>query len=130
MKKIFFLMAFLFAVVCFASPPPGLVPNPVTAQCAYVVQDNVDVAVYTVEVQPMAFVYLNQYQIRTCITAAAEKGKDIAVPKVKDTEISFMGNRNFKPPLIFSCNNQVAYNSKLNLINTNFGYQYIGDNKI
>ena len=108
MKKIFVLIAFLFSVVCYASPPPDLVPDPVTDQCGYVVQvqDAKNVAVFTVEVQEVAFNYLGNFEMGRYQEFITD---------------GLINNRNY-----FS---NTQYNYCVNKQNSNYGYPFTGDKR-
>lgn len=57
MKKVFFLIAFLFTVVCFAAPPPDK-PTSFLTEDVGVIRSHGDIAVQTIEVQEVAFAYI------------------------------------------------------------------------
>jgi hypothetical protein len=84
MKKIMFFISLLFAVVCYAAPPPDLLPDPVTDQCGYVVQDNQNVTVYTFEVQEVAFVDIGNSWVYSNVSAL--KNDFQMLPEIEFTE--------------------------------------------
>ena len=57
MKKVFFLFAFLFTVVCFAAPPPDMPTSFLTEDVGFF-RPQGDIAVQTIEVQEVAFAYI------------------------------------------------------------------------
>jgi hypothetical protein len=57
MKKVFFLIAFLFTVVCFAAPPPEM-PTGFLTEDVGIFRSQGDIAVQTFEVQEVAYAYL------------------------------------------------------------------------
>jgi len=137
MKKILFFISFLFSVVCFAAPPPDLVPDPVTAQCAYVVQDNVDFTVYTVEAREVEFTYLANFELRTCYSEFAEQTNEVVVPVATVTDANYfrLSDLNKPPSLQFTdglINNRQfcsinRYNYCENRQNSNYGYPFGAD---
>ncbi len=56
MKKVLFLFAFLFTVVCFAAPPPDM-PSGFLTEDLGIFRSQGDIAVQTFEVQEVAHVY-------------------------------------------------------------------------
>ena len=66
MKKILFFISLLFAVVMYASPPP--VPDIVAEDFQFVSPDEIQ-TVQTIEVQEVAFSYIGNTKIETCLSA-------------------------------------------------------------
>lgn len=129
MKKLFFIVSLLFTVICFASPPPDLlpVPDPVTNQCAFVVQDIVNAPVYTFEAQEIAFVYRGDYVFRLCTPQFAEEVTNVIVPVPCVADVSYLALLELNKPPSFSGNNLVEYSFKVNLQNSNYGYPFGAD---
>lgn len=59
MKNVFFLIAFLFSVVCFASPPPDHSAGFLTEDVG-VFRTQADIAVQASEMQEVAYAYLEK----------------------------------------------------------------------
>ncbi len=57
MKNVFFLIAFLFSVVCFAAPPPDMSSSFLTEDVG-VIRSLGDIAVQTLEVQEVTYAYI------------------------------------------------------------------------
>ena len=117
MKKIFLLIAFLFAVVCYAAPPPDLVPDPVMDQCGYVVQDNQNVTIQFVnlEAQEVAYSYLGDSYVYSNVSALTNDF--LMLPDVSITEGIIM-NGNYLIVNKGYCPNKQ---------NSNFGYPFGAD---
>lgn len=115
MKKVFLLIAFLFAVVCYAAPPPDLVPDIVTEQSAFVVQDNQNVTVYTFEAQEVAFVYLGDCYVFKNGSAATYNS--MMLPVVTFTEGVIMNGNYLTVNKGYSPDKQ----------NSNYGYPFGAD---
>lgn len=128
MKKVFFLIALLFTVVCYASPPPLLTTDIVTANVEFVVQNDVNVPVYTVEALEVAFVYLGHFELMTCYAEFGLKQvNDLSVPEATVTDVSYLQLSELnKPPAL---TDMQAFNQKfqLNKQNSNYGYPLTGD---
>lgn len=127
MKKIFILMSLMFAVVCFAAPPPDEVPVYVPDQVQITVQDVAQVQVYTVEAQEVAFVYTGDYVFRLCSAEFAEEVTIVIVPVPYVADVSYLRLSELNKPPSFSGNNLVEYSFKVNLQNSNYGYPFGAD---
>jgi len=136
MKKILFFVSLLFAVVCYAAPPPDVVLYPVTDQCGYVVQDNQPVTVVTLNVPEVAFNYLGNFELSTCNSEYGEQVSDVVVPQATVTDINYFRLSELnKPPSLLSeglinNRNQLSINQYKyceNKQNSNYGYPFTGD---
>jgi hypothetical protein len=120
-------MMFAFAVVCFAAPPPDLVPDVVTEQSAFVVQNNVDAPVYMFDVQEVAFVDIGNFELRPCQAYIIEPVDKVVLPQAKITDVNYFRlNELNKPPAV--TRNQQVFNFNPDKQNSNYGYPLTGDN--
>ncbi len=71
MKKVFFLFAFLFAVVCYAASPPDK-PTSFLTEDVGVIRSQGHITVQVLEVQEVAFVYLGN-SAHTSMSATIDK---------------------------------------------------------
>jgi len=126
MKKAFLIIALLFTVVCFASPPPQLTTDIVTNNVEFVVQNTVD-QVYTFEAQEVSFVDRGDYVFRLCTPEFAEEVTNVIVPVPYEADVSYLRLNELNKPPIFSGNNLVENSFKVNLQNSNYGYPFTGD---
>lgn len=127
MKKILFFISLLFAVVCFAAPPPDLVPDPVTDQCGFVVQvqDAINATVYTFEAQEVAFVDVgNVFQYQSMFAEPVHKVK---VPEALVIRFDYNLQGLSRPPSLTEMQG-FGNNFRMNMQNTNYGYPLTGDN--
>jgi hypothetical protein len=130
MKKVFFLIAFTFAVVCYAAPPPDLIPDPVTDQCGFVVQNNQNVTVYTLNVQEVTYNYLGDFEFATCISEYSEQVYDVVLPQATIIDVSYNRLNELNKPPAFYCNSGVINSNRtfmMNKQNSNFGYPFGAD---
>lgn len=127
MKKVFFLIALLFTVVCYAAPPPDIVfPDIVTGQSAFVVQDNQIIAEYTFVSIGVAFVDIGNLEYEICYSEYAEQVNDVVLPIAKVTDVScFRLNELNKPPAVNR--NRQVFNFNPDKQNSNYGYPLTGD---
>lgn len=109
MKKAFLIIALLFTVVCFASPPPQLTTDIVTTNVEFVVQNTVD-QVYTFEAQEVAFVDRGDYVFRLCTPEFAEEVTNVIVPVPYVLDVSYLTWSELNKPPAFS-GNVLANNS-------------------
>ena len=116
-----------FAVFAFAAPPPDLVPDIVTDQSAFVVQDNQTVTDYTFEVQEVAFVDIGNIESEICFSEYSEQVKDVELPAAMVINICFNRSSQLNKPPSVNTNKQVT-NFQMNLQNSNYGYPFTGDN--
>ena len=100
MKKVFFLIAFLFTVVCFAAPPPDKPTGFLTEDVGFF-RSQGDIAVQTFEEQEVAYAYL---------------GNSLERPRAVTNKFSL--NYGFIIRL---------HDWKANRQNTNFGYPFGAD---
>lgn len=123
MKKVFFLISFLFSVVCFASPPPQIDSGPLLV----VMQtDNLNVADYvSFEAPDFAFTFIesptSESGVETCLFV--EEIRQIKLPDVPVQKCRSMFN--YKPPLLMT-HDSAGY--KKNYQHSNYGYPFTGEN--
>ena len=116
-----------FAVIAFASPPPDLVPDIVTDQSAFVVQENQTVTVYTFEVQEVAFANIGNLEISSCQDYASETIAKIELPGLIMNEYCFAEPGDIlKPPA--SNTSKAGINITIDMQHSNYGYPLTGDN--
>jgi len=138
MKKILFFISLLFAVICYAAPPPGLVPDPVTDQCGFVVQvqDNQNVTVYNFDVQEVAFNYLGNFEMASYQEYMFNPVAKLEFPVMVMNENYFAFAQELnKPPSLLSdglINNRnylrnTHYCYCENKQNSNYGYPFTGN---
>ena len=74
MKKVFFLIAFLFTVVCYAAPPPDKLTSFLTEDVGFF-RSQGDFEVQTIEVQEVAFAYIGN---RSHLSLAGSNSNPVA----------------------------------------------------
>lgn len=126
MKKVFVLIAFLFSVVCYAGPPPGILP-PSTDEVVYVVDLNQVQVEYSVQelnvlevtfVGPGSFLFPTGYTELTDEPVYSIRFAEIPVIWV-DVQLIALN----KPPSFDIQNNEVNMPDALrNKQHTNYGY--------
>ncbi len=132
MKKFIVLLAFLFAVVCYAAPPPEL-PSMGLEQTAIV--PHIDVVsvhfnVQTLEAQEVVYNYIGNQQENSCTLLTTKPGIEIKLPEPAATnshDINLICSIN-SPPLLRSNGVSTNYRSRLkDRQHTNYGYPLSAD---
>jgi hypothetical protein len=104
MKKIFVLIAFLFAVVCYASPPPD-VGQMASDDVVFVADQNqaqVQISVPEAEAQEVAFVYLGNAEIPAGNAEAIEEPAfDIKFAELPEIYVDLQLTELNKPPSFY-----------------------------
>lgn len=124
MKKFFFIVSLLFSVVCFAAPPPYLLPDNIPDKVEFVVQDNVNPTIFTIDVQEVTFNYLGDYELISYQEIITEPVAILEFPElVIKGEIYMYIDELTRPP----ANNRLTGALK-DMQNSNYGYPFTGDN--
>jgi len=111
MKKVFFLIAFLFTVVCYAAPPPDMSSSFLTEDVG-VIRSQGDFAIQTIEVQEVAFAYIGDCIIYEMSKAPTDNS--LMLPDANTVQgVIMYGN--------FLCPN---YGYSPDLQNSNYGYPF------
>jgi hypothetical protein len=124
MKKILFLIAFIFAVVCYAAPPPdvsqvNLAPD---VGCQFIADVNVTVTPAEFEAQEVAFVYMGDYRVTEAPQfAEITIGAEVPPMPVLTINYSTYNLQEDLPPLIRTWH-VVTYNYTRDLQCSNYGY--------
>lgn len=106
MKRVLFVLAFLFAVVCYAAPPPDVGFMPVADDEISVLQvaaSEVAPVFIMFEAQEVAVVYLGDRKAKT------------------GSVIAYEGNKNFK---VIKENNNIKNSFLKNRQHSNYGYPF------
>lgn len=130
MKRVFFLIAFLFSVICYAGPPPGdtekLAPE---TEMGFVfdVSINVPAIVQGIEAQEVAYCYIGNPEVFTGTANYCNENTATLMfanlPVINnDTRLTALN----KPPS-FSRNAEVKMLVALNKQHSNFGYPLTAD---
>lgn len=126
MKKVFFLIAFLFSVVCYAGPSPGILP-PATDEVVYVTELNqvqVEISVQELNVQEVAYVYLGSPQFPTGYTELFVEPLEII--RFAEIPVIWMARQlialNKPPSFVLSVDGVELLNALKDKQNTNYGY--------
>lgn len=124
MKKILIFVGFLFAVVCYAAPPPELLPVNLVPDVGYqVAADAVEIiAPVMIEAQEVAYNYIGDYQFAE-VQQYAEKTIGVKVPPMQVITINYSicSLQKDLPPLLRTW--QVSnYNYNRDMQFTNYGY--------
>lgn len=121
-------MTFIFAVACYASPPPITVPQFQTDELQCIVQDQVS-TVYAV--QYIAFADIGDYEQVGVTNLISEEVTPIKIPAAQCIDKSYKGKYNLtKPPSdnrMNAANSIFRQNSKINKQNSNYGYPFGAD---
>jgi hypothetical protein len=125
MKKILFLIAFIFAVVCYAAPPPDVSPVNLAPDvgCQFTTDVNVTVAPIGVEAQEVAYVYRGNTVCMNEAPLFAEQINRFELPPVPVFTINY-STCSFEcdlPPLIRTWH-VANYNYNRDMQFSNYGY--------
>ncbi|WP_372775679.1 hypothetical protein [Mangrovibacterium sp.] len=129
MKNFLILMTFMFAVACYASPPPVPIPQFQTDELQYAPQDQVS-TVFAVEYTAVAD--LCSCELFEVNNLVAEEVTPVKIPAAVTIDNSFKGKYVLKKPpsdnKMNAANNIKKHASKINQQNSNYGYPLTADN--
>lgn len=154
MKKLFVFIAFLFAVVCYAAPPPEQTPVPESLKIFTVVDNHVDCQILTTYLfQNVTYSQLNKVELINTITPGEKpfvfsrevdrRPKDSNFSAVTSTETSFAELTALRttttyiesilkhPPTL--CTRKGNYNKsnfEINLQHSNYAYPFGANEQI
>ena len=135
MKKLLFLVSFLFAVVCYAAPPPD-VGYMTTDEVAYTADINqvVEISVPGIDVQEVTFAYIGNPELFAGTEEIiAEPAADIQFAELPVIYADLNISERNKPPSnnrmnsAFNTSEKVTFN--MNKQNTNYGYPLTAENR-
>ena len=131
MKKFIVLLAFLFAVVCYAAPPPELptIGLEQTAIVPHIDVVSVQLNVQTLETQEVVYNYIGNEMVNSCTQLITKPGTEIKLPEPAATNIIIQANKQINsPPLLRSNGVFNNYRNPLkNSQHTNYGYPLSAD---
>ena len=128
MKKILILIAFVFTVACYASPPPVPVPQFQTneLQCDLLNQvHNVQsCTIENIHLQYVAVADIGNYEMFAEDNPVAEEVTAVKLPAVVLIDTSYKGKYNMKKP---PSDDRINATNQINKQNSNYGYPFGAD---
>ena len=136
MKKLFFFLSFLFAVVCYAVPPPD-VGQMATDNVAFIAQPDqvtVNISIAEADVQEVTYCYIGNPELFAGTEEIiAEPAADIQFAELPVIYADLNISERNKPPSnnrmnsAFNTSEKVTFN--MNKQNTNYGYPLTAGNR-